>query len=83
VAGVLGKDAAQMVFAKGRPPVGDFGPDREHEPLRIVHMKKSADSMVAAWECRNRCQVVSVRRWGAGEIRSALRTRRIVDALTR
>jgi hypothetical protein len=39
--------------------------------------------MVAAWECRNRRQVASVRRLGAGGIRSALRTRRIVDALAR
>src|ERR1039458_10579908 len=39
--------------------------------------------MVAAWECRTRRQVVSVRRLGAGGIRSALRTRRIVDALAR
>jgi hypothetical protein len=38
--------------------------------------------MVAAWECRNCRQVVSVRRWGAGGIRNALRTQRIVDALT-
>ena len=39
--------------------------------------------MVAAWECRNRRQVVSVLRFGAGGIRSALRTRRTVDALAR
>jgi hypothetical protein len=39
--------------------------------------------MVAACACRNFRQVVSVRRLGAGEIFSALRTRRIVDALTR
>jgi hypothetical protein len=45
--------------------------------------KKSVASMVAAWECMNCRQVVSVRRLGAGGIRSALRTRRIVDALTR
>jgi hypothetical protein len=38
-----------------------------------------AASMVAAWECRNRRQVVSVLRFGAGGIRSALRTRRHVD----
>jgi len=43
--------------------------------------KKSVASMVAAWECRNRRQVVSMRRLGAGGIRSALRTRRIVSAL--
>ena len=39
--------------------------------------------MVAACACRNCRQLVSVRRVGAGGIRSALRTRRIVDALTR
>ncbi len=33
--------------------------------------------------CRNCRQVVAVCRFGAGGIRSALRTRRIVDALTR
>jgi hypothetical protein len=45
--------------------------------------KKPAASMVAAWMCRNRRQVVSVRRLGVGGMRSALRTRRIVEALTR
>ncbi len=35
VAGVLGKDAAQMAFAEDQHPVGDLGSDREHEPLRI------------------------------------------------
>ena len=39
--------------------------------------------MVAAWECRNWRRVVSVRRLGPGGIRSAVRTRRIVDALAR
>ena len=45
--------------------------------------KKSAASVVAAWVCRNCRQVVSVCRFGAGGMRSALRTRRIVEALTR
>jgi hypothetical protein len=39
--------------------------------------------MVAACACRNCRQVVSVCRFGAGGIFSALRTRRIVDAPTR
>jgi hypothetical protein len=39
--------------------------------------------MVAAWACRNRRQVVSVRRFGAGGIRRAFRIRRIVEAPTR
>jgi len=38
---------------------------------------------VAAWVRRNGRHVVSVRLAGAGEIFSALRTRRMVDALTR
>ena len=42
--------------------------------------KKSVASVVAACACRNCRQVVSVRRLGAGGIRDALRTRRIVDA---
>ena len=45
--------------------------------------KKSAASMVAACACRNRRQVVSVRLLGVGGMRSALRTRRTVDVLTR
>ena len=36
-----------------------------------------------AWVCRNCRQVVSVRRFGAGGIFRALKTRRMVDALTR
>jgi hypothetical protein len=39
--------------------------------------------MVAAWMCRNCRQVVSLCRLGVGGILSALRTRRIVEALTR
>ena len=39
--------------------------------------------MVAACACRNWRQVVSVCRLGAGGIRRALRTRRIVEALAR
>jgi hypothetical protein len=45
--------------------------------------QKSAAGMVAAWVCGNCRQVVSVCRSGAGGIRRAWRTRRIVDALTR
>jgi hypothetical protein len=45
--------------------------------------KKSVASIVAACACRNCRQVVPVCRFGAGGILSALRTRRIVEALTR
>jgi len=45
--------------------------------------KKSVASIVVAWVCRNCRHVVSVCRFGAGGIFSVLRTRRIVDALTR
>ena len=45
--------------------------------------KKSAASIVAACARRKFRHVVSARRWGAGGIFRALRTRRIVDALTR
>jgi hypothetical protein len=45
--------------------------------------KKSVASIVDAWVCRNVRQVLSVRRLGAGGIFKALRTRRMVDALTR
>ncbi len=45
--------------------------------------KKSVARIVAACARRNFRQVVSVRRLGAGGIFSVLRTRRIVDALTR
>jgi hypothetical protein len=45
--------------------------------------KKSVASIVAACARRKFRHVVSVRRRGAGGIFSALRTRRIVDALTR
>ena len=45
--------------------------------------KKSVASMVAAWACRNCRHVVSVFRFGAGGIRRALRTRRMVEAPTR
>jgi hypothetical protein len=44
--------------------------------------KKAVASIVAAWVRRNCRQVVSVRRCGAGGIFRALRTRRMVDALT-
>ena len=45
--------------------------------------KKSVASIVAACAYRNCRHVVSVCRFGAGGIFSALRMRRIVDALTR
>ena len=46
--------------------------------------KKSVASIVAAWACRNCRHVVSERRrFGAGGIFAAFRTRRIVDAPTR
>jgi len=45
--------------------------------------EKSVASIVAASVCRNCRHVVSVSRFGAGGIFSALRSRRIVDALTR
>ena len=45
--------------------------------------KKSVASIVVAWACRNCRQLVSVCRLGAGGIFRVLRTRRIVEALTR
>ena len=45
--------------------------------------KQSAASMAAACACRNRRQVVPVHLLGVGGMRRALRTRRIVDVLTR
>jgi hypothetical protein len=45
--------------------------------------KKSVARVVAAWVCRNCRQVVSVCRCGAGGSFRALRTLRIVEALTR
>jgi hypothetical protein len=45
--------------------------------------KKSVASIVAACECRNFRQVVSVCRFGAGGIFSVLRTRRMLEALAR
>src|ERR1017187_5133229 len=32
---VLGQDCPQMPLAEDQNPVGDLGPGREHEPLRI------------------------------------------------
>ena len=32
---VLGQDRPQMSFAEDQHPVGDLGPDGEHEPFRI------------------------------------------------
>jgi hypothetical protein len=60
--------------------------NRQYRRYRVTAQstwKKSAASIVAAWVRRNCRQVVSVRRCGAGGIFSALRTRRMVDALTR
>jgi hypothetical protein len=31
----LGQDRLQVPFAEDQHPVGDLGPDREHEPFRI------------------------------------------------
>jgi hypothetical protein len=66
------------------------GADLDHEQAvqaldghRAVDVKKSAASIVAACACRNRRQVVSVCRFGAGGICRSLRTRRIVEAPTR
>jgi hypothetical protein len=60
--------------------------NRQYRRWRVTAQstwKKSAASMVVAWVCRNCRQVVSVCRLGAGGILSALRTWRIVEALTR
>ena len=60
--------------------------NRQYRRSRVTAQstwKKSAASIVAACACRNCRQLVSVRRFGAGGIRNALRTRRIVDALAR
>ena len=35
VTGVLGKDVAQVPLTEDQHPVGDLGPGREHEPLRV------------------------------------------------
>jgi hypothetical protein len=67
------------------------GADLDHEEKQYSRWrvtaqstwKKSAASIVAAWVCRNFRHVVSVCRSGAGGIFRALRTRRMVDALTR
>ena len=58
--------------------------NRQYRRWRVTAQstwKKSVASIVAACVCRNCRQVVSVCRFGAGGIFSALSTRRIVDAL--
>ena len=60
--------------------------NRQYRRWRVTAQstwKKSVASMVDAGVRRNWRQVASVRRSGAGEIFSALRTRRIVDAPAR
>jgi hypothetical protein len=60
--------------------------NRQYRRWRVTAQstwKKSVASIVAAWVCRNCRHVVSVCRCGAGGIFRALRTRRIVAALTR
>jgi hypothetical protein len=66
------------------------GADLDHEQTVqalegncAVHVKEVRASIVAAWACRNRRQLVSVCRFGAGGIFRSLRTRRIVEAPTR
>jgi hypothetical protein len=89
VADLLG--GPRSVRVGGNPKDGHgAGPtsmrNRQYRRRRVTAQstwKKSAASMVAAWACRNCRHVVSVRRFGAGGIRGTLRTRRIVDALTR
>jgi len=60
--------------------------NRQYRRWRVTAQstwKKSVASIADAGVCRNCRQVASVRRFGAGEVFSALRTRRIVDAPTR
>ena len=60
--------------------------NRQYSRRRVTAQstwKKSVASIVAARACRNFRQVAWVCRCGAGEIFRALRTLRIVDALTR
>ena len=60
--------------------------NRQYRRWRVTAQstwKKSVASIVAACVCRNFRHVVSVCRFGAGGIFRALRTRRMVDALTR
>ena len=60
--------------------------NRQYRRWRVTAQstwKKSVASIVAAWVRRNFRHVVSVCRCGAGGIFSALKTRRIVEALTR
>jgi hypothetical protein len=59
--------------------------NKQYRRWRVIAQstwKKSVASIVDAWVCRNVRQVVSVRRFGAGGIFRALRTRRMVDAPT-
>ena len=67
-----------------RPPTSIT--NRQYKRSRVTAQsmwKKSTASNVAACAWRNCRQLVSVHRLGAGGIRSARRTRRIVDAPTR
>src|ERR1700685_120423 len=60
--------------------------NRQYSRCRVTAQstwKKSVASIVDAWVCKNCRHVVSERRFGAGRIFTALRTRRIVDAPTR
>ena len=60
--------------------------NRQYSRWRVTAQstwKKSVASIVAAWVCRNLRHVVSVCRFGAGGIFRVLRTRRMVEALTR
>jgi hypothetical protein len=66
-------------------PGADLDHDMQYRRCRVTMQstwKKPAASMVTACTCRNFRHVVSVSRLGAGGIFSALRIRRIVDALT-
>ena len=60
--------------------------NRQYRRRRVTAQstwKKSVASIVDAWACRNVRQLAPVCRFGADGIFRALRTRRIVDALTR
>ena len=64
----------------------DLHDERQYRRRRVTAQstwKKSVASIVDAWVCRNVRQLASVCRSGVGGIFRALRTRRIVDALTR
>jgi len=88
VADLLG--SPQSVRVRGdAEDVHVTGADLDHEqavqPLErhgAVHLEEIGGEHVAAWVHRNCRHVVSVSRTGAGGIRAAFSTRRIVDALT-